>query len=147
VRSASTLCLRLTQPPVASSGLIVLVLVLLQHGGGYAFRLCNKAHGQTEECFAAGTLKFASPNTSIVNASGAVVATIPAVRLAKGTHPPGSEWTRNPIPLEIGMIQSIPGLPQLAGRGPFPFSVVDEVLVPPSLPSGDYTLSWRWDAE
>jgi hypothetical protein len=121
--------------------------MIANHGGGYSFRLCSKARPQTEECFAAGSLKFAGASTFILNASGAVVATIPAVRLDKGTHPPGSEWTRNPIPLEIGMIPSIPGLPQLAGRGPFPFSVVDEVLVPSSLPEGDYAISWRWDAE
>eukprot|EP01043_Picozoa_sp_COSAG02_P017948 COSAG02_NODE_825_length_16730_cov_58.738260_12_plen_291_part_00 len=121
--------------------------MIANHGGGYSFRLCSKTRPQTEECFAAGSLKFAGASTFILNASGAVVATIPAVRLDKGTHPPGSEWTRNPIPLEIGMIPSIPGLPQLAGRGPFPFSVVDEVLVPSSLPEGDYAISWRWDAE
>jgi hypothetical protein len=90
--------------------------MIANHGGGYSFRLCNKAHSQTEECFQAGALKFAGASTYILNASGATVATIPAVRLKQGTHPPGSEWTRNPIPLELGMIPSIPGLPQLAGR-------------------------------
>jgi hypothetical protein len=46
-----------------------------------------------------------------------------------------------------GMIAPIPGLPQFSGRGPFPFSIVDEVLVPASLAPGPYILSWRWDAE
>ena len=72
------------------------------------------------------------------------MAQIPAVRLSSGTHPPGSVWTRNPIPLEEGMIPPIPGLPQLSGRGPFPYSVVDEVVVPKGLERGAYTLSWRW---
>jgi hypothetical protein len=45
------------------------------------------------------------------------------------------------------MIPPIPGLPELSGRGPFPFSVVDQVHVPADLAAGDYVLSWRWDAE
>ena len=121
--------------------------MIANHGGGYSFRLCSKARAQTEECFAAGALRFAGATTAIVNASGAAVAQIPAVRLSSGTHPPGSVWTRNPIPLEEGMIPPIPGLPQLSGRGPFPYSVVDRVVVPKGLESGEYTLSWRWDAE
>ena len=118
--------------------------MIANHGGGYSFRLCSKARAQTEECFAAGALRFAGATTAIVNASGAAVAQIPAVRLSSGTHPPGSVWTRNPIPLEEGMIPPIPGLPQLSGRGPFPYSVVDEIVVPKALESGEYTLSWRW---
>jgi hypothetical protein len=29
----------------------------------------------------------------------------------------------------------------------FPFSIIDEVVVPEDLPEGDYLLSWRWDCE
>ena len=44
------------------------------------------------------------------------------------------------------MIPDIPGLgPEAAGRGPFPYSVADEVKVPSDLLPGLYTLSWRWD--
>lgn len=121
--------------------------MIANHGGGYAYRLASKTGPQTEEAFQAGHLNFVGANTSIVDEAGAVVATFPAVRLSSGTHPPGSTWARNPIPLEEGMIPPIPGVPQLAGRGPFPFSNVDEVQVPADLPSGDYILSWRWDAE
>jgi hypothetical protein len=33
------------------------------------------------------------------------------------------------------------------GRGPFPYSLMDQVVVPRNLQPGDYVLSWRWDAE
>lgn len=67
--------------------------------------------------------------------------------LSAGTHPKGSQWTRNPIPQETNLGPKIPGLEDTAiGRGPFQFSVMDRVVVP-DLPEGDYVLSWRWDAE
>ena len=30
---------------------------------------------------------------------------------------------------------------------PWTFSLIETVAVPSGLPAGDYTLSWRWDAE
>lgn len=123
--------------------------MVANHGGGYAFRLALRkpAAEMTEKMFEKGHLAFASETTAIVNASGDTVTTFPAARLSNGTHPPGSTWSRNPIPLETGMITPVPGLPELSGRGPFPFSVVDQVHVPAELAAGEYVLSWRWDAE
>lgn len=34
-----------------------------------------------------------------------------------------------------------------AGGGTFKFSIIDLVQIPESLPTGDYTLSFRWDSE
>lgn len=39
----------------------------------------------------------------------------------------------------------IPGCAHYCDR--WHFSLMDEVKVPAELPAGDYTLSWRWDAE
>jgi hypothetical protein len=56
------------------------------------------------------------------------VATVPAIRTSTGTFPEGSQWTRNPFPMnDEGVGALIPGLPDVFGRGPFPYSVMDEV--------------------
>ena len=114
--------------------------------GRYSYRLCPSTEVPTEGCFQAHALNFSSAALQrFVNESGAVVATAAAVVLKEGTHPPRSEWARNPFPLEQGMIPPIPGLPELHGRGPFGYSVVDSVEVPRDLAPGRYVLSWRWD--
>ena len=60
----------------------------------------------SESCFQATTLRYASPTQRILRANDSVVvATVPAVRLSTGTTPAGSEWTRNPVPLEDGTIR------------------------------------------
>lgn len=41
----------------------------------------------------------------------------------------------------------IKNLPNAFGRGPFAYNTVDTVIVPKDLAPGDYTLSFRWDAE
>ena len=89
--------------------------MVANHGGGYSYRLCPATQAPTEACFQAHALRFAGDRQTIVNVSGDVVATIPAVRLDVGTQPAGSQWARNPIPLERGMIQPIAGLPELFG--------------------------------
>lgn len=132
--------------------------IIANHGGGYAFRLCpvatgaRDADGRLEEsCFAKHYLNFsaAHPNTSILDTTGATITTFPAIRVTRGTSPAGSQWTRNPVPLEVGMSAPIPPplTDILVGRGPFPFTIQDVVDVPASLPLGHYVLSWRWDAE
>lgn len=72
--------------------------MIANHGGGYAYRLCKKSNNLTEECFQKGHLQFAS-NTSWIqwgedfhNRSA-----FPATRVSEGTHPAGSQWTKNPI--------------------------------------------------
>lgn len=60
--------------------------------------------------------------------------------------PAGSTWTRNPIPTEKGASIPNPGLPDVYGRGPFFYNIQDKVVVP-QVPAGEYVLSWRWDAE
>jgi hypothetical protein len=48
--------------------------------------------------------------------------------------------------MEADLGPMIPGLPELYGRGPFPYSLVDEVVVPKDLTPGEYVLSWYGDA-
>ena len=81
------------------------------HGGGYSYRLCKKPSSGdyfdiTEECFAAGALDFVGNTSFIVyhnknhstGGGGSRRFEIDAVRTTAGTYPPGSMWTRNPIP-------------------------------------------------
>lgn len=122
--------------------------ITANHGGGYAFRLC-RADSPTldEECFQKGHLTFTNSMQQVIDVNGTVVAEVPARRTAAGTHPAGSQWTRNPIPQEADLGPKIPNLPNLYGRGPFPYNLLDEVAVPKDLTPGHYVLSFRWDAE
>ena len=71
----------------------------VNHGGGYSYRLCPRSSEPlTEACFQRTPLAFVGNTTDIVGSSGEVLHTIPAARTTAGTTPPGSEWTRNPIP-------------------------------------------------
>ena len=91
-----------------------------------------------------------------------------AVRTSEGTNPPGSQWTKNPIPACDGLsggfhnanctgigTQFPPPGPGLFGFGievedptiSFPFSIIDKVKIPENLEPGEYVLSFRWDCE
>ena len=83
-------------------------------------------------------------------------ASFPAVTMSTGTYPVGSQWRTIRIPSCSTTTPSICGhelLPKPCDRccehncDEWHFSVVDNVTIPASLPPGDYTLSWRWDAE
>ena len=128
---------------------------LFNHGGGYAYRLCPADASQTEECFQRGHLSFAT-ETSTVHWTSGKEATYPAVTMRNGTHPAGSEWRTIRIPSCSTTTPSICGhelLPKPCAAccahscDTWDYSIVDTVLVPKTLPPGDYTLSWRWDAE
>lgn len=121
--------------------------VVANHGGGYIYRLCPSDSSLSEECFQENILPFRGNVQILVDLDGNKVSEVEALRLATGTFPAGSEWTRNPIPMELGIGRPIPGLPGMYGRGPFPYSIQDRVMVPADLPTGNYVLSFRWDAE
>jgi len=131
----------------AGSVVEVAAAVTANHGGGWAYRLCRADSDLSEQCFQAGHLAFSGDVQRIVDPAGKVVAIAPAVRTSNGTWPRGSQWTRNPFPMEKGNIEPIPNLPQVYGRGPFNYSAVDQVVVPRGLAPGHYVLSWRWEAE
>eukprot|EP01048_Picozoa_sp_COSAG05_P006932 COSAG05_NODE_470_length_9504_cov_260.657629_7_plen_311_part_00 len=77
------------------------------HGGGYSWRLCKKNTNVSEACFGQNTLEFYGGTqwiryTSRVQNNGKLLKlpdfAIQAVRVSEGTHPPGSHWSRNPVP-------------------------------------------------
>lgn len=113
----------------------------------YAYRLCSHDNtAQDEKCFEAGHLDFVGDEQYIYNKYGEFQTTIQARRTNTGTNPPNSWWTRNPFPQEKELTPIIPGLANATGRGPFEYNTIDTIKVP-NLPAGDYTLSFRWDAE
>lgn len=86
------------------------------HGGGYSWRLCKQSDDPTqvsEACFQQTPLRFAR-NTHRIQYREYFVSEdsdpvwerqikmpeveIPMVKVTEGTHPPSSEWARNPIP-------------------------------------------------
>lgn len=150
--------------------------ITANHGGGYSYRLCPKpADGKeflTEECFqkivlnATGDHQARFPNKT--------TQTFPAMRTTTGTFPPGSQWTRNPIPACKGPYggsdagggtctgyqfppplgpDAVPnemgGFGNHGGnpRDVFMWHVADQVQVPADLAAGPYVLSLRWDCE
>lgn len=76
------------------------------HGGGVSWRLCKKSETVSEDCFAHNSLEFFGdtqwiryqPMMQWGKALQLPDFPIPAVRVSEGTHPPGSHWTRNPVP-------------------------------------------------
>jgi len=121
--------------------------ITANHGGGYSYRLCPADHDLTEECFQQHPLDFASNVSWVLDRMGKAVAEFKAERTSIGTHPAGSQWTRNPIPMEADVaMYGTPKYPGLYGPGPASHSIKDVVRVP-KLPNGKYVLSYRWDAE
>jgi len=136
----------------------------INHGGGYAYRLCPAGATQTEECFQNHHLDFVGEHSSIRWTNGTELQ-ISALTLSSGTHPAGSQWRAIRVPGCGGWVPSYgrnsrdlcnPALLPTHGID-FPggalnletywdFSIQDTIAVP-NLPSGDYTLSWRWDTE
>jgi lytic starch monooxygenase len=74
------------------------------HGGGYHYSLCPAEKDITEACFHALPLTYADSGTQrlryvyLNNTANTTEVTIPAVRVARGTIPEGSVWTRHPVP-------------------------------------------------
>jgi len=114
------------------------------HGGGSSWRLCRSDTDLTEECFQQNVLKATSDKSWIQEGSDkSSRREFTATRTTEGTYPSGSEWTKNPIPDRDYYFDGPLGY---TGHGPHSFNLVDEYQLP-NLPSGDYTLSWRWDCE
>lgn len=129
--------------------------LMYNHGGGYAYRLCPAGSEQTEACFQKTHLDYAS-NTTVVHWRNGEEADYPAVTMSTGTYPPGSQWRTIRIPSCSTMFPSICGkelLPKPCEKccahscDTWDYSLMDEVVVPATLPPGDYTLAWRYDAE
>lgn len=144
--------------------------IMANHGGGYSYRLCPSWEEPTEECFQRTVLDFAEDTQWVQYGEGGEKVEFIANRTRIGTTPPGSQWTRNPIPACIepdggyfnaeddcpNGTQFPPPAPGLQGygetylapgRATFKWTLMDRVLVPSDLVPGDYVLSFRWDCE
>jgi len=71
--------------------------LLVNHGGGYQYRVCPKTESPTESCFHANPLAFANGKTTVVYSTGKKIS-LNAVDVIKGVHPAGHAWRRLPIP-------------------------------------------------
>jgi len=144
--------------------------IIANHGGGYSYRLCKEGEDVTEECFQKTVLDFVGDVQWVQYGEGGEQVEFPAKRTRVGTSPPGSHWTRNPIPACIepdggyfndeddcpNGTQFPPPAPGLQGYGEthvkpgeatFLWTLMDLVLVPAHLEPGNYILSFRWDCE
>ena len=72
--------------------------IVANHGGGYQYRLCSKKDQLTEECFQRTPLKFHGDDQWVQYGDDGVKVVFKANRTSVGTWPPGSQWTKNPIP-------------------------------------------------
>lgn len=129
------------------------------HGGGYAWRLCNANEPLTEDCFKKQPLEFAD-KTTLVRFTNGTEFPIGSRTTSKGTTPTNSQWRRNPIPsLEFAGFMGKPAFDppcaecygskspvQILENHGLSFSLIDKVVVP-DLPDGNYVLQWRWDTE
>merc|ERR1719221_1356965 len=104
------------------------------HKGGYTYRLCKMPKkgrtGITEKCFTKNVLEFAT-NFTMIKSLAALEdgwERFEQNDLREGTYPKGSVWR------PVGKI--------VAGDGALR---KDVVIVPSTLPPGDYVLGWRWD--
>ena len=118
------------------------------------------------EWFQATVLDFAGDLQWVQYGDGGEKVEFLANRTREGTFPPGSQWSRNPIPACIeadgGYMQNNfncdqgtqfpPPAPGLFGYGEnhispgepsFKWSLMDEVWIPGELEPGAYTLSFR----
>jgi hypothetical protein len=126
--------------------------LVVNHGGGYAYRLCPADEAQTESCFQRQHLRFAG-DESIIRWNSGMEQRISAKTLTKGTMPPGSAWRRNPIPPQSYFgegAEEFPAPCEGCTGAIYPgvtYSIVDRIELASDLTPGEYTLSWRWDAE
>ena len=72
--------------------------IVANHGGGYQYRLCSKKDQLTEDCFQRTPLKFHGDDQWVQYGDDGVKVVFKANRTSVGTWPPGSQWTKNPIP-------------------------------------------------
>merc|ERR1712215_34270 len=149
--------------------------MIANHGGGYSYRLCklptNGRAGLTEDCFQATPLEFASDFQWVqFGKDPSTAVKFLANRTKSGTHPPGSEWTKNPVPNCAGLEGGYFDKDDKCSRGlqfpapaegifgpgvnihnwameHFNWTMMDELKVPASLETGEYVLSFRWDCE
>ena len=71
--------------------------LLQNHGGGYSYRLCPSLSPLTEACFQSHPLDFVPHKSALLLPDGSKIPITP-LHVNTGTQPPGSTWSRIPIP-------------------------------------------------
>ena len=69
----------------------------MNHGGGYQYRVCEKAAPQTESCFAANPLEFISDNHMVEFPNSGRTIEIPATD-TDVVEEVTTTWRRIPLP-------------------------------------------------
>jgi len=152
----------------------------VNHGGGYSYRLCKMPSGGrsslTERCFQRTPLNLEGDSWIQYGEDTSRNIYFKANRTTTGTYPPGSQWTKNPVPncakrgggffnpdrkcSESEGGYQFPYIGSLSdgvyGHGKnaqkskaanFDWNIMDKVRVPRNIPTGEYVLSFRWDSE
>lgn len=135
------------------------------HGGGYQYRLCPRDQPLTEECFFKIPLRFTGPQAFRWGGEGGERYEFNGTYVTEGTLPAGSMWSMNPIPRNDVTHTGAGFKPRCAESpdckptsmasgcrcsgmwGPYNLEIVDQLVVPDSIPAGEYVLGWRWDCE
>ena len=147
--------------------------VMANHGGGYAYRLAPYGAPLTEATFRRLPLDFVGDSMLRWDGDHSTQIAFNASRVAVGTMPVGSMWSKNPIPTTLWeregpsfspvceeseackqsqIYGGKPGDCRCSGfsnYGPLlpNLEIVDHVAIPTSLTPGRYVLQWRWDCE
>merc|ERR1711920_603597 len=143
------------------------------HGGGYAYRLCPLSKKLDEDCFNQYPLKMVGKSALRWGGVGGRTLEFEPVTVTEGTKA-GVMWRKNPVPRawktkdgkwgpgsnhkqtgmgfqpvcedqgmdRQGTEQSCTGM-----WGPYNMEIVDKVLIPRDLPSGEWVLNFRMDQE
>jgi len=143
------------------------------HGGGYSWRLCPASATLDEDCFNEYPLTMVGQSALRWGGKGGRTVYFDAVTVTEGTKA-GVMWRRNPVPRawktkdgkwgagsnhyqtgmgfqpvcedegmdRTGTYQSCTG-----EWGPYNLEILDKVLIPKSLPAGEWVLNWRMDQE
>eukprot|EP00039_Didymoeca_costata_P003836 m.69995 g.69995 ORF g.69995 m.69995 type:complete len:366 (-) comp12098_c0_seq1:106-1203(-) len=139
------------------------------HGGGYQYRLCPKTQNLTEDCMKQTPLQFAGQQSLIFgNGSKLNIPSLYVYENGTGIYnekPGYNAWARNPIPdnVQSGEGPSSGGQHEFpppcndnvngpsrglcSGERPFHVAIADMVVIPLTIPPGDYVMGFRWDCE
>jgi len=158
----------------AGSDVEVAWTVMANHGGGYAYRLAPADAPLTEETFRKLPLDFVGKSILRWDGDSKTELQFEGWRTSVGTLPPGSMWSKNPIPSGLweregpgfepvcaeseeckrwasgfGGEQGVCRCSGYSNLGPLlpNLEIVDLVQIPRHLKAGKYVLQWRWDCE
>eukprot|EP00038_Savillea_parva_P008737 m.178828 g.178828 ORF g.178828 m.178828 type:complete len:366 (+) comp14632_c0_seq1:29-1126(+) len=130
------------------------------HGGGYQYRLCPANETLNEACFRQHAVPFAN-DTYLEWGNGtrlSIESRLLSSPIYNGTG--NSTWKMNPLPYgkasqapefdppcheTVDPLKNHTGL--CSGQMPWDVAIIDTLVVPSTLPPGDYVLGFRWDCE